>query len=80
VRQAKRKNNAPFMSLLAKCLQQDDGAHDASITFVVRQLNVTAQPVPGVLASPIAAHVQPPRLVSNGGEVIDVQATEAKDG
>jgi hypothetical protein len=41
-----------------------DGPTLEGITFVVRSLNVSAQPVPGVLASPIAAHVQqPPKLL-----------------
>jgi hypothetical protein len=72
VAQAKKKNNAPFMALLAKCLQQDDGTHDASITFVVQTLNLTPQPTSGVLSSPIAGHVQPLRLVANG-EVVDLE-------
>jgi hypothetical protein len=73
VRQARKKNNAPFMALLAKCLQQDDGAQDSSVTFVVRTLNVQGGPVPGVLNSPIAGHVMAPRLIANGGEVIDAE-------
>jgi hypothetical protein len=72
VRQARKKNNAPFMALLGKCLQQDDGAGDANIRFVVQTINVTGGPVPGVLNSPVVEHVQPPlRLASNGGHVVE---------
>lgn len=80
VRQARKKNNAPFMALLGKCLQQDDGSGDASIRFVVQTINVTGGPVPGVLNSPVAEHVQPPlRLAANGGHVVDVIENEPAD-
>jgi hypothetical protein len=79
VRQARKKNNAPFMALLAKCLQQDDGSQDHGITFVIKTINVTPGPVAGVLNSPIVEHVQPIRLVANGGEVIDVEPIGESD-
>jgi hypothetical protein len=61
------KNPAAFLALVGKCLQQDDGANEAGITFVVQTLNVSGAPIPGVLSSPIAAHVAPPlKLISNG--------------
>jgi hypothetical protein len=73
VAQAKKKNNAPFMALLGKCLQQDDGSTDASVTFVIQTLNLAPQPTSGVLNSPIEGHIAKPlRLVANG-EVIDVE-------
>lgn len=70
------KNPSAFLALVGKCLQQDDGTNDRVTNFVVQQLVIHGQPVPGVLASPIAAHIAPPlRLVGNGGtplaEVID---------
>ena len=73
VRQARKQNNAPFMALLAKCLQQDDGSDQGGIKFVIQQVSINAQPVAGVLNSPVAGHVQPLKLVANGGEVIDVE-------
>lgn len=74
VEQARKPNNTAFMALLGKCLIQEDGSGDSGLRIVVQQLNITqAQPVAGVLNSPIAGHIAPPRLVVNGGEVVDME-------
>lgn len=65
------KNPGAFLALVGKCLQQDDGTQDRVTNFVIQQLVISGAPVPGVLASPIAAHVAPLRLVGNGAEVIE---------
>lgn len=76
VRQARKQNNAPFMALLAKCLMQDDGSDQGGVKFVIQQVSINAQPVPGVLNSPVPEHVQPVRLIANGGEVVDLEPTK----
>lgn len=70
------KNPAAFMALLGKLVTRDDGAANEGVTFLIQTVNVNASPVAGVLSSPIAEHVQPLRLVANGGEVIDVPHIE----
>lgn len=69
IKQARKPNPVAFLNLLGKCLTQDDGSGDKEITFLIQQINVSAAPVSGVLASPISQHIQqsPVRLVSNGG-------------
>lgn len=73
VRQARKKNNTAFMALLGKCLVQEDGTGDQAVTFVVQTTNILAAPVAGVLSSPIAGHVTPPRLVAQGGDIVDME-------
>lgn len=50
-------------------------AGQAGVTFIVEEIKVIGAPVPGVIASPIAAHVSSPplRLAAAGGEVIDAE-------
>lgn len=70
----KRSQPAKFAECLMKCVRTDDGASLEGVTFIVRSLQINnAQPVAGVIASPIAAHVQPLKLVSNGDVVEDAQ-------
>jgi hypothetical protein len=70
----KRSQPAKFAECLMKCVRTDDAGSLEGVTFIVRSLQINnAQPVPGVLASPIAAHVQPLKLVSNGDVVEDAQ-------
>lgn len=70
-----KKHPSVYMQGLARLIKTGDSGtmgDDAGITFVVQQINVTAGPVQGVLASPVAAHVQPPlRLAAAGGEVVE---------
>lgn len=66
IKQAKKSNPQGFLNLVGKCLTQEDGSADREMTFLIQQINVTAAPVPGVLNSPIAGHIAPVRLVSNG--------------
>lgn len=56
-----------YLSFLSKCLVRDDESAAAGLNVVVQQLVVAAdaKPVPGVLNSPIAQHIAPPRLVAN---------------
>lgn len=75
---AKKEPNA-YLQFVSKCLVRDDESAAAGLNVVVQQLIVgaDAKPVAGVLNSPIAAHVMPPpRLVANGGEVLDVPARD----
>lgn len=73
VRQAKKPNPTPFLALLGKCLIQEDGTGDQNVTFVVQTVNVQAAPVAGVINSPISGHVAPPRLVAQGGDIVDME-------
>ena len=70
-----KSNPAAYLAFLAKvvAVKQDAGTDDASRTYVVRTLNVIAQPTPGVINSPVAGHIAQPRLIANGGEVIDAE-------
>jgi hypothetical protein len=70
-----KTNPAAYLAFLAKVVAvKNDGAEiDGSRTYVVRTLNVIAQPTPGVINSPVAGHIAAPRLVANGGEVIDAE-------
>ena len=74
-----KKHPSVYMQGLARLIKTGDSGtmgDDSGITFVVQQINVTAAPVPGVLASPVAAHVHPQlRLAAAGGEVVDVEET-----
>lgn len=66
VKLAQQPNPALFVQLLGKCIKTNDGGDAAAgVTFVVQQFNVQAAPTPGVIASPIAEHVPPLRLVAN---------------
>jgi len=60
-----------YLQFVAKCIKTDDGAEAAGITFVVQQLVIGNQPVPGVHNSPLQQHVMPLRLAAKGGDVID---------
>lgn len=73
IKQAQKPNPQGFLNLLGKCLVQDDGTNEKEITFLIQQINVSAAPVSGVIASPISQHIQQPtlRLASNGGTVLD---------
>lgn len=68
-----KTNPAAYLAFLAKvvAVKGDTDTGDAGRTFVVRTLNVIAQPVPGVINSPVAGHIARPVLIANGGEVID---------
>lgn len=71
-----KKHPSVYMQGLARLIKTGDSGNmgdDSGITFVVQQINVTAGPVQGVLASPVAAHVQPGalRLAAAGGEVVE---------
>lgn len=70
-----KSNPAAYLAFIAKVVAvKNDGADgDAGRTFVVRTLNVIAQPTPGVINSPVAGHIAAPRLIANGGEVIDAE-------
>lgn len=56
-----------YLAFLSKCLVRDDESAAAGLNVTVQQLIVgaDAKPVPGVLNSPIAQHIAPPRLVAN---------------
>lgn len=67
-----KSHPAAYMAFLAKVLVvKDDNEEVGNRTYVVRTINVIAQPTPGVINSPVAGHIAAPRLVANGGEVID---------
>lgn len=77
----KRSQPGKFAECLMKCVRTDDGASLEGVTFIVRSLQINnAQPVAGVLASPIQAHVQPLKLVSNGDVVEDAQPVREEAG
>lgn len=72
----KRKAPLKFADCLTKLIKRNELPADPELKLVVQQITVQASPIPGVLASPVAEHVHPLRLVANGGEVIDAPATE----
>ncbi|MDH0866614.1 DUF5681 domain-containing protein [Mitsuaria sp. GD03876] len=44
------------------------------LQFVIQTIQVQAAPVPGVLSSPVAGHIGPPRAAPDGtGEVLDME-------
>lgn len=68
-----KTNPAAYLAFLAKVVavkgDADTGPGDR--TFVVRTINVIAQPTPGVINSPVVGHIARPHLIANGGEVIE---------
>lgn len=70
-----KSNPAAYLAFLAKvvAVKRDDDTGTGDRTFVVRTINVIAQPTPGVINSPIAGHIARPHLIANGGEVIDAE-------
>src|SRR5262245_59900071 len=56
-----------YLQFLSKMVKADDGAEAAGITFVVQQLVMHAQPVPGVSNSPVVEHIAAPlKLIGHG--------------
>jgi hypothetical protein len=68
-----KKNPSAYLQFVSKCLIKEDGAELGGATFVIQQINVNPQQVAGVLTSPVQEHVSPVRLITKGGEVIDVE-------
>src|SRR5262245_49905291 len=71
-----KKHPSVYMQGLSRLIKTNDNNNpeDAGVTFVVQQINVVAGPVPGVLSSPVQAHVQQPlRLAAADGEVVEEQ-------
>lgn len=68
-----KTNPAAYLAFLAKvvAVKGDTDTGPGDRTFVVRTLNVIAQPTPGVINSPVTGHIARPQLIANGGEVID---------
>lgn len=70
-----KTNPAAYLAFLAKVVavkaDADIGAGER--TFVVRTINVIAQPTPGVINSPVPGHIAAPRIAANVevGEVIE---------
>lgn len=72
--QIARKNPNAFLRFLSQFVQNDTAVNAAGLNIIVQTINIgSAGPVPGVLASPIAAHVSlVPHSPPPGGEVIDM--------
>lgn len=70
-----KSNPAAYLAFLAKvvAVKNDTDLTQGERTFVVRTIQVIAQPTPGVINSPVAGHIMAPRLIANGGEVIEAQ-------
>jgi hypothetical protein len=70
-----KTNPAAYLAFLAKvvAVKNDTEVGPGERTFVVRTIQVVATPTPGVINSPVAGHIMAPRLVANGGEVIDAE-------
>ena len=63
-----------FAWLLAKLLPREGVTDLGNYTFIVQQLHVPAAPIPGVLNSPIAAHIDlTARRLGGGGPVIEAE-------
>jgi hypothetical protein len=67
-----KTNPSAYLAFLAKTLVVKDATEEVGdTTFVVRTLNIIAQPTPGVINSPVAGHIAEPRLIARSGEIID---------
>ena len=55
------KNPAAFLALIGKCIPLQIKADVNNLEIVVHRLEINAQPVPGVIGSPVRGHV--PQLV-----------------
>lgn len=72
-----KTNPSAYLAFLAKTLVVRDVAEEqGETTFVVRTLNIIAQPTPGVINSPVAGHIAAPRLIAQSGEIIDNEAVQ----
>lgn len=65
-----------FVQLCAKILPLELRAEFDNIEIVVQRLEVKAQPVPGVLASPVSGHVL--QLVNQGADIIEAENATAQ--
>lgn len=71
--QVARKNPNAFLRLISQFIQNDTAVNAAGLNIIVQQINIgTAGPVPGVLASPITAHIAHTPEPLQRGEIIDM--------
>ena len=67
----KRNHPQKYAECLMKLIPRDVAEEDSALKIIVQQINITAAPVSGVIASPVLEHVAPLKLVANGEGVTD---------
>lgn len=69
-----RKSPNTFLRFVGQFVTREDTINPAAYQFFIQQVNIeAAQPVRGVIASPVTGHIGGSRLIGAPGEVIEEQ-------